>query len=162
MPRKLTNLAVKSFGKLDGIVINHGLLVPETIDGSTIEGWKHLYDVNVFSCLAMVWVPLGTPPDVTIDRSAGQSWNSRTPQDQGLRRVAILGRGNQAIHGLGRVRFLQGSRQLHLDASRGRRARHYQHHRCPWQSRHGHAGCPSSIRQRHHEQGAIRDLRRGL
>ncbi|KND87766.1 putative oxidoreductase [Tolypocladium ophioglossoides CBS 100239] len=53
MPQRLTDLAVQSFGKLDGLVINHGLLDPQTIDGSTIEGWKHLYDVNVFSCLAM-------------------------------------------------------------------------------------------------------------
>ncbi|PNY29478.1 oxidoreductase [Tolypocladium capitatum] len=53
MPRRLTDLAVKSFGRVDGIVINHGLLDPQTIDGSAIEGWKHLYNVNVFSCLAV-------------------------------------------------------------------------------------------------------------
>ncbi|KAM4063732.1 short chain dehydrogenase [Hirsutella rhossiliensis] len=53
MPGALTSLALKSFGKLDGIVLNHGLLDPHKIDSSMLDGWKHLYDVNVFSCLAM-------------------------------------------------------------------------------------------------------------
>lgn len=54
MPTKLTNLAVSSFGKLDGIVINHGVLAPKRFADCTIEEWKQLYDVNVFSGIAMV------------------------------------------------------------------------------------------------------------
>ncbi|KAH7013645.1 hypothetical protein EDB80DRAFT_710597 [Ilyonectria destructans] len=53
MPTKLTNLAVSSFGKLDGIVINHGVLAPKRFADCTIEEWKQLYDVNVFSGIAM-------------------------------------------------------------------------------------------------------------
>lgn len=54
MAADLASLAVKSFGRLDGIVLSHGLLDPCKIDASSLDGWKHVYDVNVFSCLAMV------------------------------------------------------------------------------------------------------------
>ncbi|KAF4509028.1 hypothetical protein G6O67_005339 [Ophiocordyceps sinensis] len=53
MAADLASLAVKSFGRLDGIVLSHGLLDPCKIDASSLDGWKHVYDVNVFSCLAM-------------------------------------------------------------------------------------------------------------
>lgn len=54
MPADLTQVALKAFGRLDGIVLNHGMLDTCKIEASTLEGWKHIYDVNVFSCLAMV------------------------------------------------------------------------------------------------------------
>ncbi|KAK2609160.1 hypothetical protein QQS21_002242 [Conoideocrella luteorostrata] len=54
MPGKLTGQAVKSFGKLDGLVINHGLLVSEKFEKTSIDTFKKLYDVNVFSCVVMV------------------------------------------------------------------------------------------------------------
>ncbi|OAA32959.1 short-chain dehydrogenase [Moelleriella libera RCEF 2490] len=53
MPESLTELAIKSFGRLDGLVINHGRLVSERMANSSIETFKNLYDVNVFSALAM-------------------------------------------------------------------------------------------------------------
>ncbi|RCI13353.1 hypothetical protein L249_0791 [Ophiocordyceps polyrhachis-furcata BCC 54312] len=53
MAGELADRAVQSFGGIDGIVISHGVLDPRRIDGSTIDEWKHIYDVNVFSCLAM-------------------------------------------------------------------------------------------------------------
>ncbi|KJZ74856.1 hypothetical protein HIM_05765 [Hirsutella minnesotensis 3608] len=53
MPNDLTSLAVKSFGRIDGVILNHGLLDPCKIDNASIDDWKRLYDVNVFSCLAM-------------------------------------------------------------------------------------------------------------
>ncbi|PHH84185.1 hypothetical protein CDD83_2341 [Cordyceps sp. RAO-2017] len=53
MAGALAELAVKSFGKIDGIVLSHGVLDPRRIETSTVDGWKHVYDVNVFSCLAM-------------------------------------------------------------------------------------------------------------
>ncbi|KAF7561384.1 hypothetical protein G7046_g2766 [Stylonectria norvegica] len=46
---QLTELAVKSFGKIDGIVINHGILLPKKFADHTAEDWLHVYDVNVFS-----------------------------------------------------------------------------------------------------------------
>lgn len=54
MPDKLTSLAVASFGKLNGLVINHGLLVSSRLENTSIDTFKNLYNVNVFSCLAMV------------------------------------------------------------------------------------------------------------
>ncbi|KYK59004.1 short-chain dehydrogenase [Drechmeria coniospora] len=51
-PTKLVSLAV-AFGGLDGVVINHGCLDAQTIEGSTMQGWKKVFDTNVFSCVAM-------------------------------------------------------------------------------------------------------------
>ncbi|KAM0252816.1 hypothetical protein ACHAQJ_007555 [Trichoderma viride] len=47
------NLAVKSFGKIDGVVINHGILEPEKFATESLEDTKRLYDVNFFSYIAM-------------------------------------------------------------------------------------------------------------
>ncbi|KAK1455959.1 short-chain dehydrogenase [Colletotrichum cuscutae] len=52
---KIAEAAVKAFGKIDGLVINHGVLEPVTrIADSSIEEWKKAYDINVFSGLALV------------------------------------------------------------------------------------------------------------
>ncbi|KID73749.1 uncharacterized protein G6M90_00g001270 [Metarhizium brunneum] len=59
MPDKLTSLAVTSFGKLNGLVINHGLLVSSRLENTSIDTFKNLYNVNVFSCLAMAQAALG-------------------------------------------------------------------------------------------------------
>ncbi|KAJ4314518.1 hypothetical protein N0V84_008859 [Fusarium piperis] len=53
MPTKLTELAVSSFGKVDGLVINHGLLAPKRFADTTVEEWRQIYDVNVFSGIAL-------------------------------------------------------------------------------------------------------------
>lgn len=54
MPTKLTELAVSSFGKIDGLVINHGLLAPRRFADTTVDEWKQIFDVNVFSGIAIV------------------------------------------------------------------------------------------------------------
>ncbi|KAK7408179.1 hypothetical protein QQX98_009646 [Neonectria punicea] len=53
MPTKLTKLALSSFGQVDGIVINHGILAPKRFADCTIEEWKQVYDINVFSGIAL-------------------------------------------------------------------------------------------------------------
>ncbi|KPM36167.1 hypothetical protein AK830_g10410 [Neonectria ditissima] len=53
MPTKLTNLALSSFGQVDGIVINHGILAPKRFADCTVDEWKQVYDVNVFSGIAL-------------------------------------------------------------------------------------------------------------
>lgn len=58
MATQLADLAVKSFGRIDGMVINHGLLDATKINDVSMETFKHVYDVNVFSCLAMVSRPI--------------------------------------------------------------------------------------------------------
>lgn len=42
-------------GKIDGLIVNHAALEPlKRIADSSVEEWKRLYDVNVFSPLALV------------------------------------------------------------------------------------------------------------
>jgi len=47
--------ALKRFGRLDSLVINHGVLDPvkKVADGS-IEEWKIAFDINFFSAVEMV------------------------------------------------------------------------------------------------------------
>lgn len=52
---RLTQLALDKFGKLDGVVINHGALSPMTrLADSSVQEWKNLYEANFFSALALV------------------------------------------------------------------------------------------------------------
>ncbi|KAI1212512.1 NAD(P)-binding protein [Annulohypoxylon truncatum] len=52
---KIIDSAVRAFGKIDGIVVNHGVLAPITkISESSVEEWRHAYDINVFSALALI------------------------------------------------------------------------------------------------------------
>jgi len=52
---KVTDLAVKTFGRLDGLIVNHAILTPmKRIAESNVNEWKNVYDANVFSALALV------------------------------------------------------------------------------------------------------------
>ncbi|KAI1404796.1 NAD(P)-binding protein [Hypoxylon fuscum] len=52
---KIIESTLKAFGKIDGIVINHGVLAPITrISDSSAEEWRHAYDINVFSAVALL------------------------------------------------------------------------------------------------------------
>ncbi|KAL2142439.1 hypothetical protein VTI28DRAFT_1148 [Corynascus sepedonium] len=52
--RRATELAILTFGRIDGVVVNHGVLSPMTrIENASIEEWKKLYDANLFSALAL-------------------------------------------------------------------------------------------------------------
>ncbi|KAH7206910.1 hypothetical protein DER44DRAFT_358268 [Fusarium oxysporum] len=53
LPSKLVDLAVSSFGKVDGLVINHGMLAPKKFADTTLEEWRKIYDINVFSGIAL-------------------------------------------------------------------------------------------------------------
>lgn len=53
--QQAVELALKRFGKLDGLVINHGMVEPvERICDASIEEWKKSFDINVFSVIALV------------------------------------------------------------------------------------------------------------
>ncbi|KAG6002248.1 hypothetical protein E4U21_003285 [Claviceps maximensis] len=58
MPEKLVSLAVKAFGQLDGLVLNHGLLVSQKLDNFSADEFKTVYNVNVFSCVEMAQVAI--------------------------------------------------------------------------------------------------------
>lgn len=52
---ELAELAVKTFGRIDGLVINHGVLNPMSrLENASIDEWKENYNINVFSGLALV------------------------------------------------------------------------------------------------------------
>ncbi|KAI0475828.1 NAD(P)-binding protein [Xylariaceae sp. FL0804] len=52
---KIAHSAVKAFGRIDGLVINHGILAPLTrLFSADVEAWKHAYDINVFSAVALI------------------------------------------------------------------------------------------------------------
>ncbi|GAB1312165.1 Benzil reductase ((S)-benzoin forming) IRC24 [Madurella fahalii] len=51
---RVTELAILTFGRIDGVVVNHGALSPMTrIEHASVEEWKQLYDANLFSALAL-------------------------------------------------------------------------------------------------------------
>lgn len=53
--KKAVDLAIERWGRLDGLVVNHGTLDPvkKIADGS-VEEWKKAYDINVFSAIGLV------------------------------------------------------------------------------------------------------------
>ncbi|KAI1496613.1 hypothetical protein F5X99DRAFT_399804 [Biscogniauxia marginata] len=52
---QIVESALKAFGKIDGIVINHGVLQPLTrLFESDVEEWRRAYDINVFSAVALL------------------------------------------------------------------------------------------------------------
>jgi NAD(P)-dependent dehydrogenase (short-subunit alcohol dehydrogenase family) len=49
--------AVKAFGQLDGLVLNHGVLDPVQrvgVEGGNVEDWRRAFDINFFSALSIV------------------------------------------------------------------------------------------------------------
>jgi len=50
-------LATRTWKRLDGVIVNHGILAPvKKVAQSDAEEWRSLFDVNVFSAVAMVCV----------------------------------------------------------------------------------------------------------
>ena len=55
LAQKAVQSATDKFGKLDGLILNHGMMDPVTkIETGDIEGWRKLFDVNFFSAVAFV------------------------------------------------------------------------------------------------------------
>ena len=53
--QKACDLATSTWKRLDGLVINHGVLEPvERIEKSDPQAWQRLFEVNVFSAVSMV------------------------------------------------------------------------------------------------------------
>jgi NADP-dependent 3-hydroxy acid dehydrogenase YdfG len=54
---KVVEAAIKEFGQLDGLVLNHGTLSPVkriSVDGGNVGDWKKAFDINFFSALSIV------------------------------------------------------------------------------------------------------------
>ena len=55
LAQKAVESALQAFGKVDGLILNHGMLDPVTkIETSDIEEWRKLFDVNFFSLVTFV------------------------------------------------------------------------------------------------------------
>lgn len=51
----ITESAIKTFGQLDGLVLNHGTLEPlGRLENAKIDEWIQAYNTNLFSCLSLV------------------------------------------------------------------------------------------------------------
>lgn len=54
---RVVDLALEKWGRLDGLVVNHGRLDPvEKIVDVNIDDWKTTFDVNVFSAVSLVLI----------------------------------------------------------------------------------------------------------
>lgn len=52
---KAVDIARKEFGRLDGLIINHGKVDPVTkLRDANVEDWKNLFDINFLSAVALV------------------------------------------------------------------------------------------------------------
>lgn len=55
LPTEAVSLAVKEFGKLDAVIINHGTMDPVArIANSNQQDWSRLFTINFFSAVAFV------------------------------------------------------------------------------------------------------------
>ena len=55
LAQKAVETAQSAFGRLDGLIVNHGTLgeVNKIVDCDTV-GWRNTFDINVFSAIACV------------------------------------------------------------------------------------------------------------
>ncbi|KAE8153491.1 hypothetical protein BDV25DRAFT_149251 [Aspergillus avenaceus] len=80
MGQKAVDLALKSFGRLDGMVLNHGILgqVSKSAEAD-VEQWKHGFDVNFMSFVAFVTAGLPAIREVKGKLVFTSSGASTTP-----------------------------------------------------------------------------------
>ncbi|KAK5020624.1 hypothetical protein LTR16_001052 [Cryomyces antarcticus] len=52
---KAVQMASSKWGKLDGLIVNHGVLAPvKRISQAEVEEWRQAFDINVFSAVSLV------------------------------------------------------------------------------------------------------------
>ena len=70
LPKRVVEFALKEFGELNGVIINHGTMDPvHKIVDSDIQEWRQLFDVNFFSAVAFVSTnELRRAPSLTMYR----------------------------------------------------------------------------------------------
>lgn len=55
LAQQAVDLAAKEFGRLDGLIVNHGMIEPVAkIRDCKPKDWKRAFDVNLFSAVAFV------------------------------------------------------------------------------------------------------------
>ena len=45
---------MQRFGRVDGLVINHGIVAPKKLADSSLDDFRRVYEVNTFSHLGIV------------------------------------------------------------------------------------------------------------
>ena len=56
---KAVDLAIKEFGHLDGLVVNHGAMFGvNRLEDCNLDDWRAMFDINFFSAVAFVGSPL--------------------------------------------------------------------------------------------------------
>jgi len=109
-PWKVVEKAVLAFGKLDAVVINHGILSPMTrIENSSVDEWKNLFDANFFSALALVSIYLSKlgrqdyrcAMTDGLTKPPGQGGNSSSTGHQWTHHLHVLWRCRRRVCRLG-------------------------------------------------------------
>ncbi len=55
LAQSAVDLALREFGHLNGLIINHGVMGPiDKIEDCDLDGWRKVFDVNFFSAVAFV------------------------------------------------------------------------------------------------------------
>lgn len=55
LAQKAVDVAIKSFGRLDGLILNHGILGQTgNVATTDVENWRSAFDINFFSLVAFV------------------------------------------------------------------------------------------------------------
>ena len=59
LAQQAVDLAAKDFGRLDGLIVNHGMIEPVAkIRDCKPEDWKRTFDVNLISAVAFVSIDI--------------------------------------------------------------------------------------------------------
>jgi NAD(P)-dependent dehydrogenase (short-subunit alcohol dehydrogenase family) len=60
--KEVIDQALRRFGRLDGLVVNHGMLDPvQKVSDSKVEDWRNAFEVNFFSAIDLVWQSTSDP-----------------------------------------------------------------------------------------------------
>ena len=55
LAQETVDLSLKEFGRIDGLIVNHGVIEPvSTVGNSEPEAWREAFDINFFSAVAFV------------------------------------------------------------------------------------------------------------
>lgn len=112
---KIIQTSLHAFGKIDGLVINHGVIAPLTkISESSAEEWRRAYDINVFSAVALVSSATWDQAWPNALTGVGKRSDSRIEEDEWPCGIYLFGSRNRRLCRLGSLRHIKGSCQSYL------------------------------------------------
>ena len=111
LAQKAVDTAIKTFGQLDGMVLNHGLLGQiGKISEADPQQWKEGFDINFISLVAFVRVSHKCSSTLRsmLTTKPGQSSSPSSPRVQGKNHLHVLRCSSHRIPRLGSLRRYQG------------------------------------------------------